>query len=57
MASSKQGIQTKPLQNDQEITEFTLETDNKLSDLGDSDFEDIVDATDVSSDEIFVRYQ
>ena len=57
MASSKQGIRTKPLRNDQEITEFTLETDNKLSDLGGSDFEDIVDATDVSSDEIFVRYQ
>ena len=57
MASSKQGTRTKPLRNDQEITEFTLETDNKLSDLGDSDFEDIVDATDVSSDEIFVRYQ
>ena len=51
MASSKQGMQIKPLQNYEEIVEFMLETDDELSDLSDSDFEDIMDVTDVSSDE------
>ena len=46
--ASKQGMQTKPLQNDQDINEFTSETDDKLLDLSDSDFKDIMDATDVS---------
>ena len=54
MASSKQVMQTKPLRNDQEIIEFMSETDDELSDLSDSDFEDIMDATDVSSDEEFL---
>ena len=54
MASSKQAMQTKPLRNDQEIIEFMSETDDELSDLSDSDFEDIMDATDVSSDEEFL---
>ena len=31
-----------------------LETDDELSDLSDSDLEDILDATDVSSDEEFL---
>ena len=53
MASSKQDMETKPLRNDQEIVEFMLETDDELSDLSDSDFEDIVDATDALSDEEF----
>ena len=44
-------MQTKPLQNYEEIVEFMLETDDELSDLSDSDFEDIMNATDVSSDE------
>ena len=48
MVSSKQGMQTKPLQNDQDINGFTLETDDNLLDLSDSDFKDIMDATDVS---------
>ena len=51
MASSKQGMRTKPLRNDEEIVEFMLETDYELSDLSESDFEDIMNATDVSSDE------
>ena len=46
--ASKQGMQIKPLQNDQDINEFTSETDDKLLDLSDSDFKDIMDATDVS---------
>ena len=46
--ASKQGMQKKPLQNDQDISEFTSETDDKLLDLSDSDFKDIMDATDVS---------
>ena len=46
--ASKQGMQTKHLQNDQDINEFTSETDDKLLDLSDSDFKDIMDATDVS---------
>ena len=53
MASSKQGMQTKPLQNDLEIVEFVLETDDELLDLSDSDFKDVMDATDVSSEEEF----
>ena len=53
MESSKKSMRTKLLQNDQEIVEFMLETDGELSDLSDSDFEDIMDATDVSSDEKF----
>ena len=58
MGFSKQGMTTKPLQNDQEIVEFILETNDELSDLRDSDFEDIMDVTDVlSSEEIFVRYE
>ena len=58
MGSSKQGMTTKPLQNDQEIVEFILETNDELSDLRDSDFEDIMGVTDVlSSEEIFVRYE
>ena len=51
MTSSKQGMRTKPLRNDEDIVEFMLETDDELSDLSDSDFEDIMKATDVSSDE------
>lgn len=47
-------MQTKPLQNDQEIAEFMLETDEELSDLSDLDFEDIMDATYVSSYEEFL---
>ena len=50
MASSKQGMGTKPLRNDEKIVEFMLETDYELSDLSESDFEDIMNATDVSSD-------
>ena len=46
-------MRTKPLRNDQEIIEFMLETDDEPSDLSDSDFEDVMDATDVSSDEEF----
>ena len=46
-------MQTKPLRNDQEIIEFMSETDDELSDLSDSDFEDIINVTDVSSDEEF----
>ena len=46
-------MRTKSLQNDQEIVEFMLETDDQLSELSDQDFEDIMDATDVSSDEEF----
>ena len=53
MASSRQAMRTKPLRNDQEIIEFMLETDDEPSDLSDSDFEDVMDATDVSSDEEF----
>ena len=53
MALSKQGMRTRPLRNDQEIVEFILETDDELSNLSDSDFEDIMDAIDVSSDEEF----
>ena len=53
MASSKHRMRTKPLRNDQEIVEFMLETDSQLSDLNDSDFKDIMDATDVLSDEEF----
>ena len=54
MASSKQAMQAKPLRNDQEIIEFMSETDDELSDLSESDFEDIMDATDVSSNEEFL---
>ena len=53
MASSKQGMPTKPLRNVQEIVEFMLETDDELSDLSDWDFGDIMDATGVSSEEEF----
>ena len=53
MASSKHSMRTKPLQNDQEIVEFMLETDSELSDFSDSDFKSIMDATDVLSDEKF----
>ena len=53
MASSKH-MRTKPLRNDKEIVEFMLETDSELSDLSDSDFKDIMDATDVLSDEEFL---
>ena len=53
MASSKHSMRTKPLWNDQEIVEFMLETDSQLSDLNDSDFKDIMDTTDVLSDEEF----
>ena len=35
MIWSKQGMQTKSLQNDQEIVEFMLETDDQLSELSD----------------------
>ena len=49
-------MRTKPLRNEKEIVEFLLETDDELSDLSDSDFEDIMDATDKSSDERFSSY-
>ena len=51
MASSKQGMRTKPLQNDEEIVEFMSETDYDPSYSSDSDFEDIMNTTGVSSDE------
>ena len=35
MIWSKQGMRTKSLQNDQEIVEFMLETDDQLSELSD----------------------
>ena len=53
MASSKH-MRTKPVRNDQEIVECMLETESDLSDLSDSDFKDIMDATDVLSDEEFL---
>ena len=53
MASSKH-MRTKPVRNDQEIVERMLETESELSDLSDSDFKDIMDATDVLSDEEFL---
>ena len=43
-------MRTKSLRNNQEIVEFMLEADDELADLSDSDFEDIVDATYVSSE-------
>ena len=51
MALLKQGMRTKPLRNDEVIVEFMLETDDELWDLSDLDFKDIMNATDVSSDE------
>ena len=42
------------MRNDQEIVEFILETDDELSDLRDSGFKDIMEATDVWSDEEFL---
>ena len=47
-------MRTKHLRNEKDIVEFLLETDDELSDLSDSDFEDIMDAIDVSSDEEFL---
>ena len=47
----KTGHANKTSENYEEIVEFMLETDDELSDLSDSDFEDIMNATDVSSDE------
>ena len=51
MALLKQGMRTKPLRNDEVIVEFMLETDDELWDLSDLDFKDIMNATDVLSDE------
>ena len=46
-------MRVKPLQNDQETVEFTLGTDDELSDLSDLEIKGIMDATDVSPDEEF----
>ena len=50
MASTKKGKAPERTNNIEEISNFTLQSDDELSDLSDSDYDDNLDATDLSSD-------
>ena len=50
MASTKKGKAPERTNNIEEISNFMLQSDDELSDLSDSDYDDNLDATDLSSD-------